>query len=116
MKLSYGVAVGKAVIVAVGGTFVAVGTDVAVFGTLVDVGSTVSVKGNGVKVSGSVGTSVCVLNCGIKVIPGVMVGTLGTHNCKPTGMALGLVMQLARCNSAAAVRYRSAMRYRSSPG
>jgi len=64
VELNYGVdvAVGKAVIVAVGGMFVAVGADVAVFGMLVDVGSTVSVKGNGVNVSGSVGTSVWVLN------------------------------------------------------
>ena len=103
-------------IVDVGGTFAAVGADVAVFGMLVKVGSTVSVNGNGVNVSGSVGTSVWVLNCGMKVIPGVMVGALGTHNCKPTGMALGLVIQLARCISAVAAPYRSAMRYRSSPG
>lgn len=102
----YGVIVGKAVIVAVDGM------GVAVFGMLVEVGSIVAVNGKGVNVSGSVGISVCVLNCGMNVIPGVIVGTFGTHNCKPTGILFGLLMQFARCNSALVVPNCRAIRYR----
>ena len=79
---------------------------------LVEVGKTVSVNGKGVNVSGSVGTSVGVMNCGMIVIPGVMVGTFGTHNLKPTGMLLGSVMQFARCRSAVVVPNCIAIRYR----
>lgn len=107
------VSVGKTVIVAVGGTGVDVfGTGVGELGTLVDVGTTVAVNGKGVNVSGSVGTSVCVTNSGMTVIPGVIVGTFGTHNCKPTEILLGLEMQLARCRSAAVVPNCKAIRYR----
>ena len=104
--MSYGFTVERVAIVAVGGT------DVDVFGLLVKVGSTVAVNGKGVNVSGSVGTPVGEPNCGMNVMPGVIVGTFGTNNCKPTGMLFGSLMQFARCMSAVVVPYCSAIRYR----
>ncbi len=74
----YGVVVGKAVMVGLGGA----GVEVAE-GVLVSVGLEVAVYGRGVVVYGKVGSSVGLPKSGIIVTPGVMVGELGTHNISP---------------------------------
>ena len=76
----------------------------------------VAVNGKGVNVSGSVGYSVGVVNVGMRVNPGVMVGTLGTHNRSPVKITVEFPLQFARCKSLTVVRYKVAIWKSVSPG
>ena len=73
-------------------------------------------KGSGVNVSGSVGISVGVVKVGMIVTPGVIVGTLGTHNRSPGKMTVEFDLQLACCRSGTVVRYNVAIWKSVSPG
>ena len=66
-------------------------------------------KGSGVNVSGSVGISVGVSKTGMKVTPGVIVGTFGTHNLSPAKMMSEYDLQLARSILLKDTRYSTAI-------
>ncbi len=95
------------------GVFVEVGTGEAV-GTGVSVGRKVEVVvGNGVNVNAGgieVKEGVEVGNINVIVTPGVLVGTLGTHNRCPVKIVMDAPMQFADCNCSTVVRYKSEMR------